>query len=98
MLNRKLLGAWAIAAVLLGCGFAAGAETDPYENYVKTSKDFRPVKQDKAWLLKAYPSWLYMPWTYQWALGYTDDSGKWSLQHGYNGASAAVRSSSSRGR
>ncbi|HEY7424502.1 MAG TPA: beta-galactosidase trimerization domain-containing protein [Gemmataceae bacterium] len=75
-----------MAVVLLGCGFAAGAETDPYENYVKTSKDFRPVKQDKAWLLKAYPSWLYMPWTHQWTIGYNDDSGKWCVKHGYNGA------------
>jgi len=26
-----------MAVVLLGCGFAAGAEADPYENYVQTS-------------------------------------------------------------
>src|SRR5208283_4658538 len=63
-------------AVLLGCGLTAGAEPDPYESYVKNSKDFRRVKQDKAWLLKAYPSWLYMPWTHQWTIGYTDESGK----------------------
>jgi hypothetical protein len=37
-------------------------DTDPYENYVKTSKDFKRVKQDKEWLLKAFPSWVYMPW------------------------------------
>ncbi len=75
-------------AVLLGQGLAMAAEpgVDPYEQYVKTSKDFRPVKQDKDWLLKAYPSWLYMPWTHQWTIGYTEDSGKWSLKHGYNGA------------
>jgi hypothetical protein len=77
---------WTVAAVLVCRGLASGGETDPYEHYVKTSKDFRPVKQDKAWLLKAYPSWLYMPWTYQWTLGYTDESGRWSVQHGYNGA------------
>ena len=59
---------------------------DPYEKYVQTSRDFRPVKQDKQWCYKAFPSWTYMPWTYRWTLGYTDESGKWALGHGYNGA------------
>ncbi len=59
---------------------------DPYENYIKTSKDFRRVKQDKDWCYAAFPSWTYMPWTYQWSIGYTPASGKWSLEHGYNGA------------
>lgn len=63
-----------------------GADRDPYENYIKTSKDFQPVKQEKDWLLKAYPSWLYMPWTFQWPIGFTDASGKWSVANGYNGA------------
>ena len=27
-----------------------------------------------------------MPWTYQWSIGYTAASGKWSVDHGYNGA------------
>jgi hypothetical protein len=66
----------------------AGADekADPYEQYVKTSKDFRPVKQEKASLYKAFPSWTYMPWTYQWTIGYSDASGKWAVDHGYNGA------------
>ena len=59
---------------------------DPYEQYVKTSKDFRPVKQDKDWEYSAFPSWTYMPWTYKWTIGYDDASGKWSVDHGYNGA------------
>ncbi|MFO0825875.1 MAG: hypothetical protein U0792_22610 [Gemmataceae bacterium] len=42
---------------------SAFAADDPYENYVKTSKDFKAVKQDAAWLRKAFPSWVYMPWT-----------------------------------
>jgi hypothetical protein len=75
-----------VVAIIVWPGSAPGAEPDPYEQYVKSSKDFRRVKQDKDWLLKAYPSWLYMPWTHQWTIGYTDDSGKWSLQQGYNGA------------
>src|SRR6185437_13590405 len=65
---------------------AAPPEADPYEQYVKTSKDFHPVRQDKAWLLTAYPSWTYMPWTFKWTIGYNDASGKWSVDHGYNGA------------
>ena len=61
-------------------------EGDAYARYVRTSRDFQRVKQDRAWLDKAYPGWIYMPWTYQWTLGYTDTSGKWSQVHGYNGA------------
>ena len=69
-------------------GLVAGsaAESDPYEQYVRTSEDFRAVKQEKAWALKAFPSWIYMPWTHQWHIGYTDESGRWSVEHGYNGA------------
>ena len=63
-----------------------GMDTDAYARYVRTSQDFQRVKQDKAWLDKAYPGWIYMPWTYQWTIGYTEASGKWSLAHGYNGA------------
>ena len=59
---------------------------DPYEDYVRHSADFRPVKQDKAWALQAFPSWTFMPWTYQWTIGYNDESGRWSQAHGYNGA------------
>jgi hypothetical protein len=61
-------------------------EQDPYERYVNTSKDFRAVKQDKEWCYAAFPSWTYMPWTYQWTIGYTEASGKWAVGHGYNGA------------
>jgi hypothetical protein len=45
---------------------SAHAQQDPYEEYVKHSKDFKSVKQDKGWALKAWPSWTYMPWSYQW--------------------------------
>ncbi|HZK81105.1 MAG TPA: hypothetical protein VFC46_08565 [Humisphaera sp.] len=56
------------------------AVVDSYEQYVKTSKDFQPVRQDPAMLLKAFPSWTYMPWTYKWTIGYNDASGKWSAE------------------
>ncbi len=72
-----------VAVIAFGrAAFAA----DPYEDYVRNSEDFRPVKQEKAWAYKAFPSWTFMPWTYQWTIGYTDDSGRWSMEHGYNGA------------
>src|SRR5579859_3448272 len=79
-----------LALLLFASPVARAADTtsvaDPYEQYVKTSKDFQRVKQDKEWCLKAFPSWTYMPWTYQWNIGYDDDSGQWSVAHGYNGA------------
>ena len=68
-----LISSWAAAA-------------DPYEDYVRNSNDFRAVKQDKAWAYRAFPSWTFMPWTYQWPIGYNDESGRWSAEHGYNGA------------
>jgi len=74
-----------MVAIGLGHGPARGQD-DPYETYVKTSRDFQRVRQDKAWALKAWPSWTYMPWTYQWGIGYDEASGRWSLAHGYNGA------------
>jgi hypothetical protein len=86
MNRRHLAVVSGLTAALLNTGPAPAAEPDPYATYINNSKDFRPVKQDKAWLLKAYPSWLYMPWTHQWTVGYTDDSGKWSVDNGFNGA------------
>jgi hypothetical protein len=65
---------------------ASNGTNDPYANYIHTSKDFKSVTQDKAWCAKAYPGWVYMPWTYQWNIGYTKESGEWSRAHGYNGA------------
>ena len=70
------------------CIMATGAAhaVDAYERYVRTSEDFRAVKQEKEWALRAWPSWTFMPWTHQWTIGYNDESGRWSLAHGYNGA------------
>ena len=65
---------------------AVNDPVDPYEQYVLTSKDFQRVKQDPAWSAAAFPTWTYMPWTYQWSIGYTEQSGRWALDHGYNGA------------
>ena len=68
------------------CVITARTAADPYEDYVRTSEDFRAVKQEKAWALRAFPSWTFMPWTHQWTIGYTEEAGRWSLAHGYNGA------------
>jgi len=84
---------WVTATALRSAGVLAAtgkhpaqAGADAYARYVRTSRDFQRVKQDKSWSEKAFPGWLYMPWTYQWTIGYTAESGRWSRAHGYNGA------------
>jgi len=70
-----------VLVICIACSWMTpvkGAESDPYEEYVRHSEDFRAVKQDKTWAYKAFPSWTYMPWTYQWNIGYNDESGDWS--------------------
>ncbi len=90
--RREFLARLSGAAVAGGAHLGAppagvpAAEVDPYARYVRTSRDFRRVKQEKSWCDRAYPGWLYMPWTYQWTIGYTEASGHWSVSHGYNGA------------
>jgi len=59
---------------------------DPYEHYVRTSEDFRRVKQDRDWALKAWPSWIYMPWYHQWHIGFEDRAAAFCRKTGYNGA------------
>ena len=73
-------------AFALSGDHSTGPAEDAYTRYVCTSKDFRRVKQDKAWCEKAFPGWVYMPWTYQWTIGYDTASGHWSRAHGFNGA------------
>lgn len=75
--------------VLVGSPFELlfGQEkSDNYENYVKTSKDFKSVNQDKELLYKAWPTWIYMPWRYKWTIGYGDEAEKFCKENGYNGA------------
>ncbi len=75
-----------LLAALVAQEAKAEVIADPYENYVRTSDDFRSVKQDKQWAYRAFPSWTSMPWTYQWGIGFTEAAGHWSKDHGYNGA------------
>ena len=86
-----IVASLAIPALFAACSLAqaqsqSAQSQDPYEKYVKTSKDFQPVKQDKAWALKAWPSWTFMPWYYQWKIGFDDASGAWCKKVGINGA------------
>lgn len=73
---------------LLACvsGVNAITASDPYENYLRTSKDFQRVKQDKNWALKAWPSWLYIPWYYQWTIGHNKAGADFCRKFSYNGA------------
>ena len=81
----KRLGLSVVWMAILS-GSVALAQEDPYEKYVKTSKDFQPVKQDADWLYKAWPGWTYMPWYYQWTIGHDDAAGRFCRDNGYNGA------------
>ena len=78
--------------IAVGCALLAlltpalPALEDPYEQYVKTSQDFKPVRQDAAFLTTAYPSWTFMPWYYQWTIGYDDAAGAFCQSTGINGA------------
>jgi hypothetical protein len=79
-------GKWAVVttmglAVVLVCNLAQSQTVDPYEKYVKTSKDFQAVKQDKEWMLKAFPSWVYMPWQ---TLGTDDKTAGYYSKIGWN--------------
>ena len=68
---------------------AADAPADPYEIYVRTSKDFKAVKQDKAWALKAWPGWVYMPW--QAPLGTDAKAAAYYDKIGWNGQTLDLR-------
>lgn len=81
----RALARW-VAAILIALAPAVSVAQDPYETYVKTSRDFTRVKQDARWLREAFPGWVYMPWTYQWTIGYDEASARWSREMGYNGA------------
>lgn len=93
-LMRSLGAGLAAKAALLSADAACAApqrrpqnsETDAYTHYLRASKDFKAVKQDKVWLDKAFPGWLSMPWTANWTIGYDDAAGQWSRATGYNGA------------
>ena len=85
---------WLVVAATLTVSMVARAATDPYETYVKTSKDFKAVKQDKAWALKAWPTWVYMPW--QAPLGTDDKAAEYYKKIGWNGQTIDFRGGTGR--
>ena len=73
--------------VLLGLCVAmpALAQGDAYEAYVKGSRDFKRVRMDAAVIERAYPSWTFMPWYYQWTIGFDDAAAEFCREVGING-------------
>jgi hypothetical protein len=82
---RRYLKGRGLAVAVWLVAATAGAQSDPYEQYVKTSKDFQPVRLDAAFVNKMYPSWVFMPWYYQWSIGFDDAAGAFCKQTGING-------------
>lgn len=82
----KLLAACACALALFSTACIAADSPDPYVHYINNSKDFKKVKQDKDWAYQAWPGWTYMPWYYQWHIGFDDQAAAFCEANGYNGA------------
>ena len=75
-----------LLAILLAAELARAEDDDPYTRYIKTSKDFQAVRQEKPFVQKSLPGLTIMPWYYVWPLGFDDASGSWCRDHGINGA------------
>jgi hypothetical protein len=58
---------------------------DPYYRYVTTAPEFRPVRQDPAFLIGRWNTWIYMPWRFQWTIGTGDAGGRFCRDFGLNG-------------
>ncbi len=74
-----------ITLAFLNALSAWAEDEDPYVTYIKISKDFKRVTQDKKFA-KALPGWTVMPWYAAWPIGQDDASGQWCLDHGINGS------------
>ena len=61
---------------------------DPYLRYVNTAPEFRPVRQDPAFLIGRWNTWIYMPRRYQWTIGTGDAGGRFCRDFGFNGGFA----------
>ena len=92
--SLTLLAALAVAGTAGLAALPASSSADPYETYVKTSKDFKAVKQDKDWALKAWPGWVYMPW--QTPLGTDDKAAAYYEKIGWNGQTLDFRGGAAR--
>ena len=49
---------------------------DPYRRYITTAPEFQPVRQDPAFLIGRWNTWIYMPWRYQWTIGTGEAGGE----------------------
>ncbi len=58
---------------------------DAYQRYVENAPEFKPVKQDPAFLLGRWDTWIYMPWRYQWTIGTDAAGGEFCRDLGING-------------
>ncbi len=81
---------FALLAVLVLMPVAARADApegagDAYLRYVSSAREFRPVRQDPAFLIGHWNTWIYMPWRYQWTIGTGDAGGQFCRDFGFNG-------------
>ena len=60
-------------------------DEDPYRRYILTAPEFRPVRQDPAFLIGRWNTWIYMPWRYQWTIGTNEAGGRFCRDFGFNG-------------
>jgi hypothetical protein len=58
---------------------------DPYLAYISKAPEFQRVRQDRAFLLGRWDTWLYMPWRYRWTIGTGDEGGKFCRDYGIRG-------------
>ena len=82
-MNTKWMYAFGVAGLCVILPLLA--QGDPYEDYVKHARDFKPVRMPSAVIDKAYPGWTYMPWYYQWHIGFDDAAGAFCRDTGING-------------
>ena len=82
---------WLALTALLGLMPVAGradapqAAGDSYLRYINTAQEFRPVRQDPAFLIGRWNTWIYMPWRYQWTIGTGNAGGQFCRDFGFNG-------------
>src|SRR5262245_27910569 len=84
---------WSVVSMLvllLGMPAALGADgpaeaDDPYRRYILTAPEFQPVRQEPAFLIGRWDTWIYMPWRYQWTIGTGETGGRFCREFGFNG-------------
>jgi hypothetical protein len=89
VLHQRLLSFAVLALVASMAVSAHAAEPDAagdaYLRYVTTAPEFRPVRQDRDFLIGRWNTWIYMPWRYQRTIGTGDAGGRFCRDFGFNG-------------